>query len=256
MSFPSEKNCPRIVLSSEIKLEAEPYIYKSTIRGLYDEKHIEDYPSFCDLLDPRSVGNLSFSAQLRFKELLPDKTLGLHGEIAFNICRGLDYHAAFEVAKSYVYHSIEVKKTHKRLYPYVYPDACLDSSCSVKSRCSGSKTIDVKTHGRPDCIKHLGLGIANAWWLSHAGRYDDFYVAVSERCEHNASYGTDGKRTYKVIDYAILGYAIQKEVDDVTPNPWHWRNIHFDKLHPIDCLTPSDYETSETVGEREKPGYL
>ena len=235
MNFPSEKDCPRIALSSEIKLEAEPYIYRSTIRGLYDEKLIEDHASFCDLLDPRNVGSLSYSAQLRFKELLPWKTRGLLGEIAFNIHRGLDYHVAFEVVKSYIYHDITVTKTGKFFYSsYVYPDACLDVSCSVQNNCLGSKTIDVKTHVRPENNKYLGLGIKNDWWLSHAGRYDDFYVAVSELQEH-VSHSCDaaGKPVYEVTEYAILGFATQKEVDAVKPNSAGYRNIRYYGLHRL-----------------------
>jgi hypothetical protein len=247
MKFPLEKYCPRIPLSSEIKLEAEPYVYKATIRGLYDTGFIEDYPSFLDLLDPRNVSSLSLSAQVKYGELLETHTCGLHGEIAFDIYRGLDYHVAFEVAKSYVYHDIKVTKTGKLLYPYVYPDACLDVSCSVQGNCLGSKTIDVKARGRPESLKYLGLGIKDTWWLSHVGRYDDFYVAVSELEEH-VSHSCDAasKPVYEVIGYAILGFATQREVEAVTPNPLY-RNIHYDCLHRIEHLNPRDCETSETV---------
>jgi len=266
MKFPPEQVSPHRALSSVTKQEAEVYAHKSAIRGLFDKKYISetptlyskdripDYPRswFNSLLDPRSADFLPLNVRAEYNDLLKKKKLGLHCEIAFHIYRGLDYHVAFKVAESYVYHGVVDYETGEVLYPHVYPDACLDTSCSVLNLCLGSKTIDVKGQSYEGNNKYVGLGITNDWWLNHS--HDDFYVAASECPSHNASLGG----TYEVIDYAILGYAFKEEVDAVTPNTsrWRYRNIHCYNLHPIDCLTPYDYETSETVCDRmQKLGY-
>jgi len=55
---------------------------------------------------------------------------------------------------------------------------------------------------------------------------------------------------YDVIDYAILGYAFNDELDRIQPNNRGYRFIHFYNLHPIDLLDPSHFRTDETVYSR------
>jgi len=268
MDFPPSQVCPRRPLTPEVKREAEPYAHKLAIRGLYDESlrlknsekyiancpsplgegYISNCPSFYKRLNSHDVSSLSLSARVEYCRLLKTHTCGLHGEIAFNIYRGLNYHNnAFEVANSYIYHNTEDTETGEVWYPYIYPDACLDASCSVLNYCSGSVKIDVKCQSHRACNEELGLDVLNY----RSGRRI-LYVAVSEHSEHNVSYDENGKTFYRVIDYAILGYAFECELDKVAPTKKGWSHIHFYKLHPIDCLTPSDYETSETVYDRMK----
>jgi hypothetical protein len=242
MRFPPSSVSPRRPLTDSFKLEAEPYAIKSAARGLCD-KGLIDLTTLKTVYDDfKRLKQLSYSATKQFEELLRGKQIGLYGEMAFNIYRKLDYRIAFEVVDSYIH------KDDTARYPFRFPDACLDSSCHVKDQCKGSIAINVKTRFRAEDNEDLGLKIDH--------NYDKLYVAVSERCEHNASYNADGKRTYKVIDYAILGYASSKEVSEAPHNIFN-NFIHYYKLHPIDCLTPSDYETSETVYDRmKKLGYV
>jgi len=266
MNFPPERVSPRKQISVKIKREAEPYVYGSAFRGLLDERLI-NLETFLALIKSGDVNILSLSAQVKCEELLKKKTMGLYAEIAFNLHRRTRYRVAFEVAESYIHHSIEDagsdelvyglvdEDSGELVYHYILPDACLDRLCSVKNRCSGSKTIDVKSQGYQGNNEYVGLGITDSWWKNHAEDYDDFYVAVSECPSHIAS--SDG--TYEVIYYAILGYATKEEVDTVTPNTsrWRYRNIRAYNLHPIDCLNPRDCQTSETVYDRmKKYGYV
>lgn len=249
MIFPPKQVCPRISLSEAVKREARLYVYNLTIRGLYDETLIS-WEEFKNLICTQresledKVNKLNPALQREFDRLLKIKTRGLHGEMAFNIYRGCDYTAAFKVALSYIMLGV---KGHE----FTLPDACLDASSAVEARCKGSKTIDVKTEGRKEKNEYVGLHVKNEWWISHAGRLDDFYTAVSERTTKNPP--------YEVLDYAILGYAFKGEVDSVTPMlgvkvdiERGYRFIHYYRLHPIDLLTPADYSTSETVRSRMK----
>jgi len=250
-----EEFCPRIPLTDTMKQEAEFYIFNSALRGLREERYIDFY-DFKNLAgyDPEILesyfNQLPTSTQSRSSELLSIKRRGLHGEIAFHLSRKSDYHIAFEVAMSYIYLRIGSLDGGFE-YPSTLPDACLDPSVSVINRCSGSKTIDVKTEGRKKSNEYVGLSIKNTKWKQwqRSNSYDAFYVAISERQRKN--------RPYDVLNYAILGYAFKDEIDATIPrygkkidSKRGYRFIHFYDLHPIDLLTPSSYQTSVTVRDR------
>lgn len=247
MDFPPSQVSPRIPLGSKVKREAELYVYNSTIRGLHDNG-LFDWEK-CNKVfgcgkrerlesHVNAILNSDFSGE--YKSLYKKKEVGLHGELAFHLYRCCNYKIAFTVALSYI--------LHNHGYTYILPDACLDASASVGSFCSGSKKLEVKTQSYRGNNEEVGLNSKE--------RHHELYVAVSERPKHTPSYDDAGKRIYEVIDYAILGYAFKRQLDNVEPkNGWFF--IHFYDLHPIDSLTSSDYQTSETVYDRmKKLGYV
>ena len=257
MKFPPKEVCPRIKLSEDEKQQAESYVFNSALRGLHDKQLIGfkiferlRYLKSKALKDCRRKIQLEFNATLlnEFNDLILIKRRGLRGELAFHKFRNSDIRIAFAVANTYIYHNLKLRNSEKILFPRVLPDACLDSSL-FNNKCR--KTIDIKTQGRKERNEFVGLSIYNESWKKWKARgtLANFYVAISE--QKRKTY------PYKILYYAILGYAFSWEIDDVIPHRGEkvnytrgFRFIHFYNLHPIDLLTPSLYKNSVTVLDR------
>lgn len=259
MKFPPKEICPRIKLSEDEKQQAESYVFNSALRGLHDNERINfevferlRYRKSKTLKDCRRRVQLEFNVEVlnEFNDLIVIKRRGLRGELVFHKFRNSDIRIAFAVANSYIYHNLRLDDSEKILFPRIFPDACLDSSLSpLNGKCK--KTIDIKTQKRKERNEYVGLSIYNQSWerWKERGMLDTFYVAISE--QKRKTY------PYKILYYAILGYAFSWEIGDVIPRYGKkvdykrgYRFIHFYNLHPIDLLTPTLYKNSLTVSDR------
>lgn len=226
MRLPPKRLSPRVQLTKEMLDEAQPYALKSARFGLYERGYPENQ------IEKLFRKELPRSSEI-FKEsvrLGDNKFLGLKGEMAFNLYRGLPYSLAFQVAQGYY--------TRTHWYERVPPDGCIDTASSPSDFCSQSPTLDVKTRRRQKLAKYEGLCV----YVRSLDRLtDDVYVGVSERSR------ADVRFTAPLLQ--IFGYALQSEVHAAAAS---YRNkfrcfIHFHDLHPIQYLNLDEYKTQKTV---------
>jgi len=224
MNFPSEKDCPRIVLSNEELKIAEFWIRETSKRSVEILRKFSE-PSAADIAKDLSNHDMSVKGEFAVDSFF-NGTVSNAVENSQKFCRG---------------------SSLTKLIPDIIIGSVVDAEACYVVR--NEICVEVKSTRRKDYPEALKLPIKLEQFRDYQYARDNgefslfaYILTVTVRDHPNA------------VDLA--GFARE---DDITKSiNLNNRDSHGNyvisrlDLHLLDCLNSYDYETSETVGDRMK----